>query len=106
MCMIVIRGQDGVCGAGVLCAYSIALPRVWDKQSTTMKIHNYLLRESLIIKERRIPLMMPRAVFDASIYIGHECEERIQCRQLRRERSASEYRYPAWFLFHPRRSMR
>lgn len=64
-----------------MCVYSITRSRVWDKQSTIMKTHNYLLRESLIIKERRIPLMMPRAVFDASIYTGHECQERIQCRQ-------------------------
>ena len=30
---------------------------------------NYLLRESLIIRDKRIPWMMPRAVLEASIYV-------------------------------------
>ena len=41
--------------------------RVWKKQR--MKWENYLLRESLIIRDKRIPWMMPRAVLEASIYV-------------------------------------
>ena len=45
----------------------MARERVWKKQR--MKWENYLLRESLIIRDRRIPWMMPRAVLEASIYV-------------------------------------
>ena len=45
----------------------MAREKVWKKQGIIGE--NYLLRESLIIRDKRIPWMMPRAVLEASIYV-------------------------------------